>query len=69
MQHLSEWHAFNPRDRQTYPKEDAPVQVRYGSGKVSVGFSHDLFTTSGSLSDSLITAWRYIKAETLPGQY
>jgi hypothetical protein len=21
MQHLSEWHAFNPRDRQTYPKE------------------------------------------------
>jgi hypothetical protein len=69
MQHLSEWHAFNPRDRQTYPKEDAPVQVRYGSGKVTVGFSHDFFPTSGLLSDSLITAWRYIKAETLPGQY
>jgi hypothetical protein len=26
--HLSEWHPFNPRDRQTYPKVDAPVQAK-----------------------------------------
>jgi hypothetical protein len=63
--HLSEWHTFNLRDRQTYPKVDAPVQVQYESGQVSVGFSHDFFPVSGLLSDSLITDWRYIKPEAL----
>ena len=65
MMHLSEWHTFNSRDRETYPKADAAIQVRYESGSVSVGFSHDFFPASGLLSDSLITGWRYIKAETL----
>jgi hypothetical protein len=65
MQHLSEWHTFNSRDRQTYPKVNAPVQVRYHSGRVSVGFSHDFFPASDLLPDSLIKDWRYIKAEAL----
>jgi hypothetical protein len=65
MQHLSEWHPFNSQDRQTYPKVDAPIEVRYGSGTVSVGFRHDFFPASGLLSDSLITGWRYIKLEEL----
>jgi hypothetical protein len=65
MKHLSEWHTFNSRDRQTYPKVDAYIQVRYESGKVSVGFSHEFLPASGLLSDSLIKGWRYIKAETL----
>jgi hypothetical protein len=67
MQHLSEWHTFNARDRQTYPKVDAPIQVRYESGRLSVGFRHDFFPASGLLSYSLISGWRYIKAEALPG--
>jgi hypothetical protein len=65
MQHLSEWHTFNARDRQTYPKVDAPIQVRYESGSVSVGFSHDFFPASALLSDSLIRDWRYIKEAAL----
>jgi hypothetical protein len=65
MQHLSEWHILNARDRQTYPKVDAPIQVRYESGRVSVGYSHDFFPASGLPSDSLIKAWRYIKGEAL----
>jgi hypothetical protein len=63
MQHLSDWHTFNPRDPQTYPKVDAPIQVRYESGSLSVGFSRDFFPGSGLLSDSLITGWRYVKLE------
>jgi hypothetical protein len=43
--HLSEWHPFNPRDRQTYPKVEAPIQVRYESGGVSVGHSHDFLSS------------------------
>jgi hypothetical protein len=66
MQHLSEWHSFNPRDFKTYPKVNAPIQVRYESGKVSEGFSRDFFPAPGLLSDSLITNWRYIKGEALP---
>jgi hypothetical protein len=42
-----------------------PIQVRYESGKVSVDFIRDFFPASGLLSDSLITGWRHIKAETL----
>jgi hypothetical protein len=29
MAHLSDWHVFDPNDRKTYPKVDAPVQVRF----------------------------------------
>jgi hypothetical protein len=32
MEGLSDWHAFNPDNRTTYPKVDAPVQVRYANG-------------------------------------
>jgi|HubBroStandDraft_4_1064222.scaffolds.fasta_scaffold1808018_1 hypothetical protein len=63
--HLSEWHTFNLRDRKTYPKVDAPIQVQYESGQVSVGFSHDFFPAWDLLPESLITCWRYIKAEML----
>jgi hypothetical protein len=66
MHHISEWHSFDPRDRQTYPKVDAPVQVRYESGALSVGFSHDFFPPSHYFLDSLITGSRYIKEEALP---
>jgi hypothetical protein len=53
MQHLSEWHIFDARDRQTCPKVNAYIQVKYGNKKVSVGYSHDFFPASGLLSDSL----------------
>jgi hypothetical protein len=65
MRHLSRWHTCDPRDRETYPKVVAPIEVKYESGNVCVGFSHDLFPVLGLLSDSLITGWRYIKAGSL----
>jgi hypothetical protein len=65
MRHLSEWHTFDPRDPQTYPKVDAPVQVRCESGGGNIGFSRDFFPATGLLSDSLITGWRYIKSGAL----
>jgi hypothetical protein len=63
--HLSEWHTFNPHHRETYPKVDAPIQVQYESGEVSIGFTHDFFPVSGLLLDSLVTNWRYIKSESI----
>jgi hypothetical protein len=66
MRYLSEWNAFNPNDRETYPKVNAPVQVTYEGGRVGEGFSLDFFPASGLLSGSLITRWRYIKQEDLP---
>ena len=66
MRYLSEWNAFNPYDRETYPKVNAPVQVTYEGGRVGEGFSLDFFPASGLLSGSLITRWRYIKQEDLP---
>jgi hypothetical protein len=67
MKHLSNWHDFNPHDPQTFPKVNAPIQVRYKSGKVNVGYSRDFFPGSELLSDSPIKGWRYIKAQDLPG--
>jgi hypothetical protein len=33
--HLSDWHAFDPNDRNTYPKVVAPVQVRFEDGELA----------------------------------
>ena len=61
MEHLSAWHDFNPSDRSTYPRTSAPVQVRFGDGKVEEGDSRMLFPRTNLLPISSISAWRYMK--------
>jgi hypothetical protein len=61
MPHLSEWHTFNPRDRKTYPKVNAPVQIRFADGKFEEGQSRMFFPQTDLLPCSSITAWRYVK--------
>lgn len=41
--HLSDWHVFNPSGRKSYPKVDAPVQVRFDDGRCEEGDSWMFF--------------------------
>ena len=61
MVHVSHWHTFNPSDRKTYPKVNAPVQVRFDDGKLEEGETRMFFSQVKLLPCSSIRAWRYIK--------
>jgi hypothetical protein len=61
MEHLSDWHDFNPANRSTYPKVDAPVQVRNGDGIVTEGKTFKSLLPRSVSDGSLITNWRYVK--------
>ncbi len=61
MDHVSDWHRFEPSDRKTYPNMDAPVQVKFDDGKVEEGGSRMFFPLNNLLPCSSINAWRYIK--------
>src|ERR1700744_1249028 len=61
MAHLSDWHDFNPADRATYPKVDAPVQVKFNNGRMEEGGSRTYFPQVRLLPASSIEAWRYIQ--------
>jgi hypothetical protein len=61
MAHLSDWHVLDPNDRETYPKVNAPVQVRFEDGKLAQGDSRMFFPQLKLLTTSAINAWRYIK--------
>jgi hypothetical protein len=65
MFHLSDWHRFDPSDRGTYPKEKAPVQVRFDDGTLQEGDSRMFFPKTKLLPCSSISAWRYIKNDSL----
>jgi hypothetical protein len=58
MEHLSDWHDFDPENRSTYPTVNAPVQVRYEHGNMTEGKSFKSFLQPPVLP---ITGWRYIK--------
>jgi hypothetical protein len=62
MPHLSDWHLFDPSDRKTYPKVNAPVQVRFEDGRLEEGLSRIFLPLAKLLPSSSIIAWRYIKA-------
>jgi hypothetical protein len=62
MAHLSDWHLFYASDRKTYPKVNAPVQVRFDDGKFEEGASRMFFPLATLLPCSSISAWRYIKS-------
>jgi hypothetical protein len=61
MIHLGDWHAFDAIDRGTYPKVDAPVQVRFDDGGLNEGESRTFFPRTELLPTSSIVSWRYIK--------
>jgi hypothetical protein len=62
MFHLSDWHVFDSTDRRTYPKVDAPVQVRFDDGGLNEGDSRTFFPRAELLATSSIVSWRYIKS-------
>ena len=61
MAHLSDWHKFDPSDRNTYPREASRVQVRFTNGEIEEGESGMYFPRITLLPSSTITAWRYVK--------
>jgi hypothetical protein len=61
VDHLSDWHMFTPKDRTTYPKVNAPVQVRFDDGELKEGYTLVFFPQSKLLPGSSIIGWRYIK--------
>ena len=61
MKYISEWHSFDPKSAQTYPKIDAPLQVRYANGAEQKGNFKELFSPRKTSLDTKITGWRYIK--------
>jgi hypothetical protein len=61
MEHLSNWHDFNPDDRSTYPKVASAVQVKFADGQRVEALSFTVFMSANPLSRSQILGWRYIK--------
>jgi hypothetical protein len=61
MKYISEWHSFDPKSAQTYPKIDAPLQVRYANGAERKGSFKELFSPRKTSLDTKITGWRYLK--------
>ena len=53
---------FDSTDRRTYPKADAPVQVRFDDGGLKEGDSRVFFPRAELLATSSIVSWRYIKS-------
>lgn len=67
-EHLSDWHVFTSSDRNSYPRVDAPVQVRFSNGEQVEGSSRRYFPRNKLLPTSSITGWRYIKRSSLGGR-
>jgi hypothetical protein len=61
MDHLSEWHDFNPADRSTYPKVTSLTQVRDASGATAEGNFLKLVSSARRGLKPMITGWRYIR--------
>jgi hypothetical protein len=61
MADMGDWHVFDPSDRKSYPKLNAPVQIRFDDGKFEEGDSRIFFPLAKLLPCSSINAWRYIK--------
>jgi hypothetical protein len=64
MEHLSDWHNFDPKVAKTYPKVDAPLQLRFADGSEMDGNLAELARRKKNPGDSQITGWRYIKGPT-----
>ena len=65
MKPCSDWRAFDPADRSTYPKVDASLQVKFENGRIEEGPASEFFPGTGLLPVSSIVAWRYIKGKAI----
>ena len=62
MEHLSNWHDFNPDDISTHPKANSSVQVKFANGRQADGvWVNGGFFQVDVLPESPIARWRYIK--------
>jgi hypothetical protein len=61
VDHLSDWHVFDPTDWETYPKTQGAVQVRFDDGQFEEGYTWMFFQRTSLLPSSSIVGWRYIK--------
>jgi hypothetical protein len=59
MEHSGAWHPFNVEDRKTYPKINAPVQVRDSDGNRFEGDFLKLVSRTRVFGESPIISWRY----------
>jgi hypothetical protein len=59
----NEWRKFNPKDRNTYPRENSRVQFQYADGiQMSGGYLKGLFLHGGAISATAVDQmklWRY----------
>lgn len=60
MEHISDWHAFDIHDLDTYPLVlNAPIQVRYADNRLAEG--NCLLLVERHKRRAEVTAWRYIR--------
>jgi hypothetical protein len=61
----SEWTKFNPKDPQTYPRENSRLEIKNADGSLSSGgFLRGHFLQGGVISASgvgLAMRWRYVQ--------
>jgi hypothetical protein len=59
----NEWRKFNPKDRETHPRDNSRVQMKHADGtQVSGGYLKGNFVQGGVISTSAadrIKHWRY----------
>jgi hypothetical protein len=65
MEHIGEWHHFNPADRSTYPKVNSPIKVRDANGAMAEGDFLKLVSEARQRLKPAITNWRYIRDESI----
>ena|ERR1700733_8550020 len=61
MDHIGEWHYFNPADRRTYPKVYSPIEVRHANGSTAEGDFLKLVSETRQRLTPTITNWRYVR--------
>jgi hypothetical protein len=61
MNHIGEWHYFNPEDRSTYPKVNYPIETRDAIGAKAEGDFLKLVSETRQRLKPMITSWRYIR--------
>jgi hypothetical protein len=61
----NEWRKFDPKDRNTHPRDNSRVQMKYAGGtQLSGGYLKGHFLHGGVITASAVgqtTHWRYVK--------
>jgi hypothetical protein len=65
MAEFSKWHSFDLADRSTYPKVNAPIEVRDAMGAMYEGDFLKLVSEARQLLKPKITGWRYVRDKSI----